>query len=1717
MRVGAAIFAAGALCLCAVSAAASPRVIHLGEEVSGSEPRFEVLSSSDEALTVRLEIPSLEVEEFDVEGRKFHLLTVPRGSLQGEVGKPALPLVGRFVSIPARSGVEVRVVTTVEERLAGYDLLPMQADPEEVEGFVIDEAYYSAARLHAAPLVGVGEPAILRDLRVVPLTFSPVRYLPAEHTVEVSRSITVEIRFAGEDLRNVRERTREIIPTSFDRLYQALVLNYEGPAQGQRVANGTYLMICPDDTAAVSELQPLFEWRKRSGHPSVLATTTDIGGSTATAIKAYVQDAYDDWENPPEYVVLVGDAMNSDVLIPTFYDSTYGGEGDHPYTQLEGGDVLSDIHVGRLSVESTTRLAYVVDKIVSYELDPYTAQTHWFKAACLIGDPSISGTTCVQQMQWIKQRLLQLGYTNIDEIYSGDFLGQFTSSLNNGVGIMAYRGWWHMSDIYNADIEALENGRMLPFTVALTCDTGSFAAGTSRSETFLRAGSAGNTKGAIGSIGTATIYTHTRHNNQMMFGIMQGLLYEDLAELGADLTRGKLEFYLHFNDHESYNVRMYSYWNNLMGDPATPCWTAVPGNVEVFYPSTVPVGATSVIVTVNDQDAGTPLPGACVCLWKGDETYVSGFTDENGEVELAVSLPTTGPMRITVTKRNCAPFAGEITVADMSDNVALNGYQVDDDTSGSSSGNHDGSANPGESLEIPVQVWNRGTSRVHNVQAVMRSEDPFVTITDSTEAFGDILAGGALWSGDDFDVSIDGGCPDGRAIPLGVDISCDEGSWHALLELPVLSVSCEYAGHTWYDVGAELDPGEWGDVSIAVRNTGGADGQSVVGTLSSLSQHLSVTDGTGSYGTVAKGATVENTADRFGVSASAMAYPGYVVTCLLALETSSGARDTVVVGLKIGSASNTDPVGPDAYGYCAFDDTDTGYPETPVYDWIEIAGDYGGAGEDVGLDDNGVEQDDHAVVDLPFAFAYYGSTFTQVTICSNGWIAMGACEIEECWNTTIPAAGGPNAMIAPFWDDLYQLGAAEVWKYYDSANHRFIVEWSRLKNEGADATEVFEVILYDPAHHPTPTGDGEILFQYETVTNNDPTYAYATVGIENLDHSDGVLYTFWNYYADGAAPLASGRAIRFMPVVEQVMGCIGGEVTNLTAGGAPVDGVQVRLLEAGRSFFTTEEGIYFGRASVDTYTVIACHPSFTSDTAYAVAVVEDETTYVDFEIEDVAGPEIANTTCYPVTADTVGPYEITTHIQDYSGIDQMVFYYRTNFGPFQSLPLIPQGNDEYLAQIPGQPVSTRVDYYVYARDVVDYESMDPERAPGDTTHVFHVAPVFSFQDDMETVGDWTVGEPDDDAMTGIWERVDPNATYEGDILVQPEDDHTADPGSQCYITGQSSPGAGQGENDVDGGKTTLLSPVFDITGFQTIGLSYYRWYTNDTGYSPSEDYWRVEVTDDGSNWQSLENTNVSDRSWVYQEFDLDAYIDPTTQVQVRFVAEDVGGGSIVEAGVDDFWLCAYSVPPDVQPPLVTVYDPNGGEQLVGGGAVPYEIRWHSEDDIGLSSTKILLSTDGGLTYADTIANGPLDSTFTWSVPEMDETACRIKVVCLDGASNQGMDVSDGDFEIVSVTAVGRERIPLPDEVVLLQNRPNPFNPVTEIRFGLPSPMQVSLRVYSVEGRLVRTLAEGRFAAGHHAVLWTGRDAHGVEVSSGIYFCRLETTERVLSRKMLLLK
>ncbi|QDV08594.1 LVIVD repeat protein [Planctomycetes bacterium Poly30] len=235
-----------------------------------------------------------------------------------------------------------------------------------------------------------------------------------------------------------------------------------------------------------------------------------------------------------------------------------------------------------------------------------------------------------------------------------------------------------------------------------------------------------------------------------------------------------------------------------------------------------------------------------------------------------------------------------------------------------------------------------------------------------------------------------------------------------------------------------------------------------------------------------------------------------------------------------------------------------------------------------------------------------------------------------------------------------------------------------------------------------------------------------------------------------------------------------------------------------------------------------------------------------------------------------------------------------------SVALASNGGTSYTANFPALPCGTAVNWYIQAGSMSGQTATAPEGAPTTTfAGLIGDQLIVARSDDMETTAGWVGGAAGDTATTGIWTRGNPIGTG-----AQPEDDHTPS-GTSCWFTGQGGAGGGLGDNDVDGGTTTLLTPVIDMASLDAPIVSYFRWYSNDQGGAPNADVFRVEISNNGgSSWTLVEQVGPSGAGtsggWIEHSFEVSSLVTPTSQMRMRFIASDLGTGSIVEAAIDDF-------------------------------------------------------------------------------------------------------------------------------------------------------------------------------------------------------------------------
>lgn len=172
----------------------------------------------------------------------------------------------------------------------------------------------------------------------------------------------------------------------------------------------------------------------------------------------------------------------------------------------------------------------------------------------------------------------------------------------------------------------------------------------------------------------------------------------------------------------------------------------------------------------------------------------------------------------------------------------------------------------------------------------------------------------------------------------------------------------------------------------------------------------------------------------------------------------------------------------------------------------------------------------------------------------------------------------------------------------------------------------------------------------------------------------------------------------------------------------------------------------------------------------------------------------------------------------------------------------------------------------------------------------------SFEDDFQTDTGWTVSGA---AVDGQWDRGVPVGCDRGD---PPSD---ADGSGICFLTDNSS--ASNCNSDVDDGQTILTSPTLDASAPGSV-ISYSRWFNNVAGASPNQDTMLVQVSGDGGlSWVGLEVVGPvaeADGGWYQKEFLVSTYVQNSANFRIRFIAQDTGEGSVVEAAVDGVRLLA---------------------------------------------------------------------------------------------------------------------------------------------------------------------------------------------------------------------
>ena len=888
---------------------------------------------------------------------------------------------------------------------------------------------------------------------------------------------------------------------------------------------GTFLIIAPD--GIIQYLGDFVSFKNSQGFDVDVIALSEAGES-ASLIKSTIANKLA--EDPMlEYVLLLGD-VDGFASFPSFYYGPENDVSDQKYTHILGDDNIPDVFIGRLSIDSLSDLAVIMAKTMQYVKNPLLYDSDWLSRGLIVaGNYSNSypiPITPKWTSYWLRDELLDYGYNQIDTVFYPPVqqgAPYIIPSINNGVGIVNYRGWgdangWHYPEFHTDDVNDLNNGWLTPVFFSWVCNSNDFANNVDPclSESVLRGGTPSIPKGGVAFIGPSDLHTSTKYNNVINAYTYDAMLNHGVVELGPAMQAGQSGLLKEFpaQNGPGEAQEFYAHVYNILGDPSLPVYIDTPGqftmNVEDIYANDGLVDLTLTNVS------GSTVNNAVISIMDDNQLLSKGITDDEGR--FLTSIDVYGGMQLEVYANKGGFIQGHtsVVIQPESSDISIANMNVISENGGDKS-------TLGELINLTLELKNNSEGSI----SAFTGEIIFSTGVEPNLFQVNIpaMASGGIESLNSIEFSCYsasvGNTIHGQLNDQNGNTICE---FVIEVELPVFNVSFE---------NSSINPNSDIETILSVSNFSGGTYQNIWIEISALSEGADVTiNSTSNLSSNFAPFSTTSNGTNYEIAIGDVSY-GSDITFLVELLKNGHSIFSQEVPLHIEPPSDNIPVAPNNYGYWAYDDTDAGFDETPTFDWIELDPNYGG--------NNGtyyqLGDDAHENIELPFTFKYHGIDYNQITVSSNGWTSFEPCYIDYFWNMSIPMYMGPKAMLAPFSDDLETIDTnnddeIDVWikvfTWYDEENGRFIIEWSRALNGYDEVTEeTFEIILYDQNAMPTESGDGVIEFQYLEIQDVDVTKNYSTVGIESPTKNYGTQYVFNNVYSPGAAPLVNERVIRF--------------------------------------------------------------------------------------------------------------------------------------------------------------------------------------------------------------------------------------------------------------------------------------------------------------------------------------------------------------------------------------------------------------------------------------------------------------------------------------------------------------------------------------------------------------------------------------------------------------
>jgi len=683
---------------------------------------YTIRSASELGVTIDYSVHLFEMDDVQINGENLKRISLPGAFLFNEEGAPDLPGYGRYIAIPQGTTARLKVVSLQSEIIQNVEVAPApripKDDSEEPLYYHKNRKIYLKNSYYPAEPVALSAPMKLRGVDVVMVGITPFQYNPVTKELVVYRDLKVDIEFVGGNGHFGEDRLRSRF---WDPILEDAILNYSSlPVidYDARIHEPTddpgceYLIICPNGTEFQSWADSIRQFRIEEGISTMIKTLNDIGGSTASAIETYINNAYNTWNPAPSAILILGDYgtnTNSNVIAPIY--SNYCAS-DNIFGDVDN-DQLPEICMARMTANNNTQLQVMCSKFLGYERNPPTAALFYNKPITALG--------------WQTERWFQIcsetvgGYwkyeqgkdpTRINEVYSGNpatapwstatntsmvlnyfgpsgtnyipatpqempccWTGGTATAINNALNAGAFclmhrdhgaeTGWGEPA-YSNSNISSLTNTGKLSFIFSINCLTGKYNwSSECFAEKFHRYTYNGNNAGALGLIAASEV-SYSFVNDAYVWGMMDNFWSDFMPTYGTTPASrgfrpcfgnaaGKIFLSQSNWPYNTSNKEVTYHLFHHHGDAFSVVYSEVPVNLTVTHSTTILEGSTSFAVTANS--------GSFICL--SFEDQILGTATGTG-ASVNISIPGTlsvgDTMIVTVTKQNYFRYKAAVVV-----------------------------------------------------------------------------------------------------------------------------------------------------------------------------------------------------------------------------------------------------------------------------------------------------------------------------------------------------------------------------------------------------------------------------------------------------------------------------------------------------------------------------------------------------------------------------------------------------------------------------------------------------------------------------------------------------------------------------------------------------------------------------------------------------------------------------------------------------------------------------------------------------------------------------------------------------------------------------------------------------------------------------------------------------------------------------------------------